>query len=515
MNFAYYGKKSIYNLDRKKDFAVLFGCLILYIAFFVLIATPFGATLYKGAKESFPFIGILEMVVDDAQKLLGLIFGKTLGQAQETAASFYAKITISGVFLDFVKILVGVVFCRLFFKLFSLLFLHAKENSMVDILIGGEKTDFLYFLNKTLLYGIAGFLGVFLANIIIQAVSTPIRALDSELSFFISFMVFIAAYILFAILLVFESKKSVGGAITFRQSIKATTIFHLVPDMITNFIKNAAIIIAFNILTNYPWTFFIILPVTVIWLILEDLLSNLLSKLYNINFLCGKYCPISGIAWLPANISLYAMIYVMAVPTYLMSSSRETDALIDALISIPFIGEWMQGLPVFDMVSADIGAYIEPLLILFVLCNFIAWLQYLSSSFTATMFTQIILRLLVLLGVAALLILFAHMFLTMVCVPAVYSIQYTGVATIMFVVLYLIFAYLQPYVAFQGIAMTVITLILLQHFPGTVLANFVNGDMNELGYYMFSALGVISFNIIVSLVQNIIAMVEKFIWKKI
>jgi len=144
---------------------------------------------------------------------------------------------------------------------------------------------------------------------------------------------------------------------------------------------------------------------------------------------------------------------------------------------------------------------------LFVMCTLVALLQYLSSSYTATLFTQVILRWL-LMGVGFLIIIVCYMFLTLVCKPMADGIEYKSIAIIVAVICYIFFVIYQPYLALQGILSTVLILLMMQWFPGTRIAVY-NGTDAAFGSYIGVALIMIGTNLLLSLVQNIVAVCEK------
>ncbi len=506
MGFTYFGKKS--GLSRAKDWIIFAVCAFLYLIFFCFLLSSDGIAFFDFIKKCMPFIELIDGTLSDINRLFSLFFERFGLDAPMTSIITEASgITVQGLFLDLSKLMLSSFFQSIIFLAFSFLFLHAKDFGLVSTLLGGEKTDILYYINSALLMGISILVGGLTGNAIIHFVSKPILGLETKLQIWISLLLFIVLYVLFSIYFMLRSRKSLGGAFSFRRSLLKTIVFNVIPEALVFFLTNIISVLMFNSFTQLGFHIFSLftLFLFILWAALYNIITGTLQTLFVMNIpFCGKRCPISGIFWLPATATFLSLLYIMMVP----NMDPSTYTLVDAPLSIlPFLAEWVQGMPVFSIILENLQAYKTDLLNLFVMCTLVALLQYLSSSYTATLFTQVILRWL-LMGVGFLIIIVCYMFLTLVCKPMADGIEYKSIAIIVAVICYIFFVIYQPYLALQGILSTVLILLMMQWFPGTRIAVY-NGTDAAFGSYIGVALIMIGTNLLLSLVQNIVAVCEK------
>ncbi len=509
--YNFYGKNSGLGISRTKDWVVMGVCLLLYALFIAFMLSSSGGTFFDWLRRSMPFMNLLDSTLSDMDKMLGLLFEK-FGMSVQVKGyeAVVSEITFPALLIDLTKVMMAAFFRSLIFTGFSYLFLHAGNFDIVKGLIGGESEDFLYCINSWLLNGIAMLLGVFGANWIMSLASKPILALEKEAGFWTALGVFVVAYILFSIYFMIRAKASAGGGFSLRRVFIKTTVFNLIPEILTLFVTNFIIVFVFSCFTTYkfhPISIFAFL-ILLFWAWLNNVITGWLKSLFVINPFCGKNCPISGILWLPATVSLLIMFYFMALPNL----GHGSNPLEGAIGNLPFLEEFSSGLPVFNLVIENLAAYKQPLLSLFFICNMAAVFQYLTSSYTFTLFTQIIVRF-VLMGFALVFLGFAAMVPYLLNGPVIESIQYMGVAAFFAVVFYIFYAIWQPYLALQGILTTALILAVLQWLPGFSLWVGTQAiTVDGLGFYLWGSLISIGLNLLLSLAQNLATFFEKKFW---
>ncbi len=508
--YTFFGKTSDLGISRTKDFIVMGVCLFLYVVFIGFIFTPAGSEFFEWIRKYMPFMNLIDSALTDMDKLLGLMFEKIgLNKELNTFSQMYGEITFPGLFLDLTKLMVSSCIQSLLFTGFSFLFLHAGNFDIVSKLIGGEKEDFLYCINSFLLRGISLFIGVLTGNWLIGLISKPIMELDPELSFWVSVIIFIVAYILFSIYFMLRAKKSAGGGFSLRRALIKTSLFNILPEILTLFVTNIVAVFTFSCFVTYKVHFVSVLALFILlfWAWLANIITDALKKLFVINPFCGKNCPISGLLWLPATVSLVMMFYMMALP----NAGRGSNPLEASVGAVPFLGEWGMGVPLFDTVAENLAYYKVPLLQLFFICNAAALFQYITSSYTFTLFTQIIVRFF-LMGFALVYVSLTYMIIYL-CEPLAQSIQYVGIAIFIAAILYIFYAICQPYLALQGILTTALVLAVMQWLPGISLSTGAQATSQAgLGLYLGGSLVSIGLNLLLSLLQNIATFFEKKFW---
>ncbi len=526
MDYTYFGKKA--GLNRTKDLIIAGVCIFLYILFFIFMVTPPGKSFFDFIKKCMPFMNLIDGTLSDINRLFGLVFEKFgLGASTNTVTEELHSLSFVTSFFDLSKLMVSSAIQSVIFFCFSIIFLNAKNTALIDVLLGASdldvsgfsediankmlfkfqnKKDILYWFNSTLLLGISILLGGLLGNAIMHYVSIPVLALDIKLQFWVSLLILLVIYVLFSIFFMIKSIKSVGISYSFRRSLIKTLLFNLIPEALIFFVTNIVIVITFTCFVTKGIHILSVLALIgfILWTWISDKITDLLHKLFTMNIpFMGKTCPFSGLLWLPSTVTLLAMMYIMMVPNMDVNSNQ----LEISLTMLPFLNHWVSGVPVFDMIISDLGTYIIPLLNLLVLYTFAAAIQYFTSSYLVTLYTQVIIRALFA-GFIFVFIIIFYMILTLVCYPLATMIEYKSMAIVVAVFLYVLFAIYQPFLVAQSIFSTALTLLLMQWLPGTLIA--LSGSGNAyIGRYLGGALVVIGIHLLFSLLQNIATVLEK------
>ena len=507
-----------------KDVIVAIVCILLYAGLILFIVTPSGFELFSKLKSWLPFIELAEGTLSDINRLLGMVFEKMgLGITPDSTMEAFADITLASVMLDLSKLILSAFIQSGIFILFSKLFLYTgksftaknpitgciEEFFISDILQDGHYKDILYYLNSTLLLSISTLIGGFTGSWLIKLVSDLTASLTVGMQHLASIFLFLVLYILFSMCFMLRSRKSLGTTYSFGRSLIKTVVFNILPELMTFFVTNLILVFLFHCATTLGMHIATVstLFVFLVWIGISQVLEALMARLFTLDLpFCGKHCPISGLLWLPASVTVIALIYIMALPNIFPNAYTYS---IEYLMSrLPFVTEWMQGLSPLDAILYNFDLYTTDLLNLLLLCTFTALLQYLSSSYFATLFTQIIARALIILGIGFVVILAFHAILIWACPPIAESINYTYAAIVLGSFVYILFVVLQPYLALQGI-LTATCLIIIMHFiPSVTLWNSGNFDV-DFPHYLGGALIMIGADLLLALLQNIASFIEK------
>lgn len=512
-------KSGIY---KTLDWLVLAVCILFYIVLIVFLITPVGRSFFEMFKNWMPFIEMVEGTLSDINKFFGLIFQRIglAGALADGVIQNYPTFTLLSLLHDMSKLLLSGALQSLLFWFFSVFFLRAKESGFAWMQFIGSG---LYAVNHFLLMGISMLVGGFGGIALVTLFAASISGLESDRQIWISLAVFLVMYILFSVYFCLKSRwadkmnsmrTSVAYAavsiarnsFSFGRSLVKTLLCNILPEMLKNYVTNVIIVLVFTCFTTFG-----LHPVSVLalfglfgWSFIEDAITGLLTKLVTAPLpFCGKNCPISGIPWFFATLSMMAFMGIGAAYSLTESGTSEVQY---AMLNIPFAAEWWNGASVWTLLQTDFAGFFGELIHLFLLCSLMALLQYLSSSYLATLFTQVIGRIVLIMGLMMVVLALFNLFGTLIADYVLPQIPYQFILGFIGVLLLVILIGLQPYVMLQGLLTTIGFLVLVSVIPGAA----VNGEGWDLvNHYLGAELILLGVNLLFSLIQNLVAFFEK------
>ena len=500
------------------DIFVLILCLVFYIGLALFIFSPPGGEFFQTLKNSMPLMDLVEGTIGDIDKMFGWLFEKiSLNVTPDSITREMAEITAFSLLIDLTKLLLCTFIQSLIYMAFSFLFLHAMNHALVDKFLGDiniGKEDWLYYINSRLLLGISILTGGFIGSFIMEWVALEIGKNNSKTELLYALIIFVVAYIVASLWFMFKSYIGKGLTYGFFRSLAKTAIVNVVPEMFTFFVTNIIVVLTFNIFSVYkmPHIYSIIaLIVFIFWSALSTLLTDALKNIFTLDLpFCGKKCPISGIFWLPATLGVLALFYIMAI----MGTASGSDEFMETLFrELPFHRDWICSVPVIDLLLADLRGSASTLFQLFVLCNVCALLQYLSSSYLATLFTQFIGRSCFLLGVGFCVLAAVHAVMYFAVVPLWGDFEFRYMAMVVGIIVYIIYFAFQPYLALQGIFTTALMLVMIQFLPSTLIW-MSRGDDYDMVRFITGTMIVLIVGLFLAAAQNACACFEKGLFKR-
>ena len=510
MKFTYFGKKAGFN--RTKDFIVLGVCAAIYLAFFIFILTPPGNEFIAKVKSITPFMDLIENALADIERMLALLFEKFGRSLEATAvAQEMSALSIEGIFFDLSKLMVSSLVQCVIFLAFSFLFLHAKDFGFVSVLFGGEKEDFLYKINESLLLGISVFVGSLLGNLIVEPIIDPVMKIDGSRRVWTAFMIFVIIYVVFSAIFMLKTWISSGKSYGPLRSLIKTMFVNIIPEVFVYFLTNTMVVFTFNIVLSYGLRHYftwIALFFLVAWLLFMKIVSEWFGRLVRGFVYFGQLCPFTGLLWLPATVTFVLVFYTALAINY--HSFNLADFMEASLMNFPFLDEWMSGKAVFDVVINNFDVYKNEFFVLVAICTVAALFQYLSSSYTVTLFTQVIGRALLIMGIGFVILALVNIAFYAFLPDIVTEIEYKSFAGFVAVLVYFLLFVLEPYVAVQGVFTAFGILLSMQMLPVTKLGIF-GMDISSINYGMFcgAVAMIIGINLLISLLQNLAAFFEK------
>lgn len=493
---------------------------------------PLGQEWFASYEGSVAFIGQIDGTLGDVHKLLSLLFQKIGmgGFLPEHIFSNYPALTPITFVQDMSKLLISGTIQSLLFWLCSVVFLRATERGN---LWGVFLSSGWYTVNRFLLMGLTLLIGCFCGNGLMTMLAYSMRELSDWNQFLISLGVFLVLYLAFSLifclraawsdklnrsLIHFGQQYYVPHAFSFGKSLRKTLLCNIMPEMLVNYVRNAIIVTVCNCILEYRIHLYSLLAVFFLWgwSLVEDGITGLLSRLVQTPLpYFGQKCPISGIFWLPATLSILAFIAVGAA--YTLSGAGESHVILKPsgmesfssevyMFYIPFAQEWWAGLSSWDLLQADFIGRFGGIVHLFLLSTLMAFLQYISSSYFATLFTQVIGRIFFIMGLMLVVFTLLNMIGTLLAEVLIATIVYEYIAGFIAVFVFVLAFCLQPAVMMQGLLTTVGFLALTSLIPSASM-NGAHVDMFTqvlLGYIIL-----IVANLLFSLVQNVVAVVEK------
>ncbi len=512
----------------KKEVATLVVCVSLYVAFFVIMYKSNGMAIFDFIKRCIPFMELLEGTLLDIGGIFGLhIVEFGLETGAHTLVEAISEISISGFLIDLCKLELSSLIQALLFMLFSIAFLYGKDQGIFgmlehsvsgDVYNNGFKFDILYWLNKTLLYGISLFVGTILGgygiNLYVEAVSD-----DASRELWSLLLLFLALYLIGCIVFMIRANKdyikSFMSSASFKSKIKYSLsesiikrfLCKLFPEFLKFFVSNLIFVYFFNCIFHLDLCAqtFVAFAIAILWWAfvkkIDDILSNI--AFYNISF-CGKYCPFSGFFLILTNLTTIALIYIMSVPNYPFPEGSVEEIL----FNLPFFDEWVAGTSISGLLLTDFNAYIIEFLNLVVICIVISLLQYLSSAFVGTLPTQVILRWMFILSFIMLIPIITNCVLVYLVPDWVAAIEYIYLAALVAVILFLIFVVLQPWIVVYSIVSAVCYVFIYDNLSYALLS-FQRPAEEILMSYLMIAIGAIILNLAFALLENIFSCLEK------
>ncbi|MBE6687427.1 MAG: hypothetical protein E7591_09420 [Ruminococcaceae bacterium] len=496
----------------KFDTAVLIACLSLYVVFGAFMFSDAGRIFFVNVKDTMPFINLIKGTLGDISKALGWVFEKfTLAEMPKDLIGEIQELTFIGFFIDIFKLLLSAFIKTVIYIGFSFLFLHKGNGKLFSML---HKNDLIHNLNSILLSGIAFISGALLANLSVDSFyKTMVEEGYNEFAQLLSAIAFFAIlYIIYSLFNMLYERFFESNPLSFLESLVKTLTAGVLPEVFTYLITNIIIVYFLGILTAYGFHKYTLAAafVLAVWIIITKLALRLLNALFKIGLpFFGMNCPFSNFLWLPATVTFIALMYLMIVPNL----GAEDNIIYDIFDTIPFFTDWFRGTDILEMLFRDFGsANSTALLQLFVMCNVAALLQYLSSSYVVTIWTQVLIRQF-LIGLGFCLLLTVQGLLVFVLQPQCAAIEFRYFATVLAILGYIFYFAFQPYLALQGIFTTASMLLLMHYCPVSLVWQGRDSSFT-LGLYVGGVCIFIGLNLLISLLQNLLACLEKGILSK-
>ena len=201
---------------------------------------------------------------------------------------------------------------------------------------------------------------------------------------------------------------------------------------------------------------------------------------------------------------IVSMMVFMAVGCIITGMDPDTMDFQRAMLHVPFAMEWSVGFTPGFLLETGANGLFRDFIHLFLLCSFMSLLQYLSSSFLPTLFTQVIGRIMIIMGLMLVFAALANLFGTILVDYVIAYFQYKYILGFLLVLAIVLMCILQPYVMLQGLASSICLLLVFQFMVKYVIG-LANDVDRELGFLAI----VIGINLLFSLLQNIVAVLEK------
>jgi len=474
---------------------VLLG-LIAGVMYF--LTTDLGQDALEWVWEELPFRNLLQAVLEDIHKMLGMAFA---GEVPKDA------LTLPKIFTDFCKVMLtgtGRAFlCNIVFVLFGM---QSGDLIQAQLL----NADPFYHIARCLLSGIAFVISSILSNLAISVVYKAILTFGWQEQNWISCGIFLLVLLFCSLYyMVFSLKHSIFT--TFRLSIVKTLGFNIMPEAIGTFIGTGILVYIFEMCRSDPggYRMFLGILLLVAWSAVLELvlgkIQSIISGMMLVPYL-GQSHPFSAPFWLIGTITWYAMLMLAVAINY---SSMGGDPLADSMVNFPFMSQYAQGIPWNRYLFESPVSFASQWLYLVVLCGIAALLQYLTSTSIVTIWTQVVGRAAIILGVMFVILALVHMVISLVWpnVLAAFG-EYLAVLFFIGLLLFLLVFCLQPVLMVQAVLSSVGIIALMYFFP---CANFniAAGEAQLMSFFgvFFVLLGV---HLLASLIQNLICCFTQF-----
>lgn len=516
------------SIGKVLDIIVFAVCLAIYVLLFIFLLTDIGAEWFKEICSWFPLMDLVEGTLSDINKFIGAVFGwfrldkSPLDILVETYTNAYPPPTPLSFLWDFSKLLLSSMIQSTLFLIFSFLFLHAGDMTPNWLQYMGS---FWYVVNNFLLKGISLLVGGVCGSGLIVWVEYLLRGYQETMRFWFALTIFLVMFVLFSIYFTLKTKyvdrrNSMLGiaadsiakhTFSFGRSLIKTLLCNILPELITRYITNIVIVGVFFIFTEWEVHIFSFAALCIFlgWCQVEDMITTFLVYVTEKLPLpqVAKYCPLSGLLWLPATVSMMAFLSIGSASTFSQPGASWVE---QAMLHIPFAVEWWNGTSAWDLLRSDFTGQFGNLVHLFLLCTLMALLQYVSSSYTVTLWTQIVGRLTIIMGLMMVIFALFNLFGTLLAEYVISQIIYTYMAGLLAASVIAILFMLQPYLMLQGLATTVL-LIALMHWVSPGAMGSVTWD--AVTQQLWWEVGLMAINVIFSLLQNIASVAEKRIRK--
>ncbi len=509
-----------------KEIIVCCVCVILYVAFIVLLFSPAAAAIFDFIRQCVPFIELL----DGALKDINIIFGSVaaefnLGTGADTVFDIINEMTLKDLMINLCKIVFASFFQRVLFTLFSKLFLYGNDHSISDkieqyIFTGNFSNtyqfDLLYFINKKLLYGISLLIGTLAGGYIIYLLTLlpPVSA-DYAWTVWFFVILFFVLYALDCVFFIFRANKKYSLPYeskskikyTFRKSLIKRILCNIIPDCIEHFATDLILVCFVNCCLLFGVSTVTVIAgiIAFIWVCVAAEIKGVLSLIAYADIpFCGKKCPISGIFCVLTTICTVAFMYLIATPNY----PYDENSLEQVMLTLPFIHQWTDGASITYLTINEFPTYLIDTLNLLVICTIVAQLQYVSSSYTWSLPTQIVFRLIFIMGIILACPLFINCILVFFAPEWVAAIEYVYLAILVAILLYLIFFVIQPWIAVYGIVSAGAFIVCMDIIPYSAIKADVS-SYNKFLFYLAFTFAMLILNLILALIENVVAYVEK------
>ncbi|MBR5135028.1 MAG: hypothetical protein IKV35_05465, partial [Clostridia bacterium] len=426
----------------KKEVIVLVTCLVAYATFIAFLFTDHAVPLFEVFKSSAAFIEVLEGALHDILKLVGLAASHTgLGTGAESVYDVIEGITTSEFFINLCKLEAASFAQSTLFAVFSICFLYGKNQSVFGAL--EERFDILYSVNKILLYGISLLLGTMLGGKVIDVLSDKLIEKIGD-TVWLPVAMFLILYIAGCFVFLIRANVDYDGSYKSRLKYTFTGAFFrqllckIAPESLKFTITNLILVWLFNCVIDQGWSGETALAFTValVWWVIVKKCEDIVQSLayYKLPY-CGKNCPLSGFFCVMATISTVHLVYVIAMANY----PFQPFSVEELFLTMPFLNQWVAGVSLTNEVVHNVGGSTLPMLYLVLVCTLTAQLQYVSSSFTVTLFSQVFARFAIILGCLLLVPVFSNSFLTFVAPLYVAKIDHVYMAILVAVLVYVLF----------------------------------------------------------------------------
>ncbi len=525
MKFGVSKEKITRNLP--KDIIVTACCFAFFIALIAFMFTPWGASFFDTLRTWLPFGDLIEGTLSDVHRALGLTSELFRRGTLTDAATEANGIGMTTIFFDLSKMLLAIILQNLLLLLFTKLFLYGgkkvtifnpvtgqdEEHFLSNILsegFEGSTKDIYYCLNHTLLFAISVLLGGFAAAALVYTFSQAISSYSLSEQFWYALGAFGVMLLISVVYFIIKTRCFLKITLSFTRTLTRIISKDITGGIMTLLITNVAVVFLFHsaVCYGFAWITFLALGLFILWLFVEKLISGLFEKLHVKDLpYCGKYCPFTGLLWFPATLS-FLMIFYLAASMYIDANVGEKS--VEWLFGhLPLLQTWGSGMSVLDAVTYAAPLLSDELINLLILCTVAAVFQYVSSSFTGTLFTQIVIRFLILMGTGFVILFFAHMILYWACPPLLEAIGFANLVAFVLVMLYLLFFSWQPHIAVQGILTAAGTVLVMEFLPVSYFSVSEYATMNELSSFLTVSITLLIINLVLSLIQNIVAVFEK------
>jgi len=464
------------SFTSMKTIAVTIGCMIVAIALIVLLLSPAGSKCFGYVRDSAPFVTVL---VDAMSVLLPTEFLNEAIVATVRSDLSAPEFALWSVMLDMAKVGFTATLSALFLMLFSKLFMNGIgfSNGIMGLFTGPsgsplERFNFkkmtripLYIINSIFLTGYSALLGSLISNISLYLLQKKMETWTEAQANWMSLCVLLAAAVIYVVK-DYIGKHKTGG--TLRISLLRLLVCKGLPETLNTLLKASFAILFAASCRLYGVHYLTLLAgcIYLLWAVVAKMIDWLMETFVEIigkmPYLGQRSYLISDVFWLIASVSTIFLSYCMFGTNY----SEAGDVLLENIKNMPFLTQFMIDMPMDGFMRNFPVDFAEALAKLFIICIVISLMQYISSSFIATLITQVFLRFFFSVGFFMVAIAVTNAILAVgwpILWARVENIQAVFFLIVMFVLLILVL--LQPKVMIQAGLASVLVIVGLHFIP--------------------------------------------------